>query len=261
MTKIPGGHHVASGDAPFEERFATRSQAEWYRDRFKKGRRAQTHQRECAALREVLRTTGRVSAALDLPCGTGRLSGILAEASDRIVLADSSPAMLDVARGEFSHSAAEYLHTKAESINLPDRSVYLVFSHRFLSHVNDAALRRHILSEFRRVTERYVLLSYYPPSLRSRLRWSIRCLLRRAERRAVVTTTRQFLEEVTGCGLRLAGRTVIRRFPSGGFFLFERVDDRSWSGGDPGGPGRARNSRGMPASAATQPAAGDERSR
>ncbi|MFH1264128.1 MAG: class I SAM-dependent methyltransferase [Planctomycetota bacterium] len=195
---------------------------ERYRDRYRTGRRARTDQRERAVLREVLNGIGRIPVALDLPCGTGRLSPVLAEVSDRIMLADSSPVMLQVAREELPHLSAEYLQTDAENIELGDESVYLVFCHRFLPHINNASLRKRIVGELRRATERYVLLSYYPPGFRSRFRWMIRCLLRNARRRDQLATVRQFVDEVSSCGLRLVRRKVLRTFPFAAFFLFER---------------------------------------
>ncbi|MBU0716832.1 MAG: class I SAM-dependent methyltransferase [Planctomycetes bacterium] len=200
----------------------TRSQAERYRDRYKTGRRARTDQRERAALREVLNGIGRIPIALDLPCGTGRLSPVLAEASDRVILADSSPVMLQIAREELPHLAAEHLLTNAENIELADESVYLIFCHRFLPHINDLSLRKRIVGELRRVTRRFVLLSYYPPGFRSRVRWIIRCLLQCTHRRDQLATEHQFVDEISVCGLRLVKRQVLRTFPAAAFFLFER---------------------------------------
>ena len=161
--------------AAFDERFSTRAQAERYRDRYRTGRHARTDQREHEALRRLLAGVERVPAALDLPCGVGRFSSLLAEHADRIVMADSSPIMLELAREELPDLPAEYLCTCAEDIDLTDESVDLVFSHRFLTHIDDADLRRRILVELSRVSRRYLVLSFYPPSLRNRCRWSVGC--------------------------------------------------------------------------------------
>ena len=206
----------------FDKRFVTRAQVEHYRDRYRTGKRARTDQRERAALRAVLSGVGRLGSSLDLPCGTGRLSGVLGEFSERIILADSSRMMLQVAGEEHPTLAAEYLLTDAEDIQLDDASVDLVFSHRFLPHINDAAQRVRMVAEMARVSAKFVLLTYYPPGFRSRVRWTLRSTVRTVARRDQLATVGQFLEEVSSCGLQLAHREVLRTFPPAGYFLFQR---------------------------------------
>jgi len=208
----------------FDHRFSNRAQAERYRDRYKTGHRVETDRREREALRELLSGVGRLAVALDLPCGTGRLSPVLAETADRVILADSSPAMLDVAREDHPDLPADYLQTDAQNVKLSDRSVDLVFCHRFLHHIDSALLRTSILSELVRVTRRYVLLSYYPPGWRSRWRWFIRTVLGRVRAVDQLATMEQFFEETAAAGLRPVRRIPMRRFRATGVFcLFERV--------------------------------------
>lgn len=208
----------------FDERFATRAQAERYRDRYKTGRRAWMDQLEHAALRELLDGVGRLSVALDLPSGVGRFSPVLAEVADHVILADSSAAMLEVAREEVPDLNAEYLETDALGIELPDGSVDLVFSHRFLNHIQSAPARAQILSELARVARRYVILSYYAPSFRGRWRMAIRRVLGAGEPHERPTTMREFVDAMSAAELRLRRRKVLRRFPLAAMFLlFERV--------------------------------------
>jgi len=208
----------------FDQRFSNRAQAERYRDRYKTGRRAETDQLERAALRELLGGIGRVAVAMDLPSGTGRLSPVLAETADRVILADSSPAMLDVAREDHRDLPADYLQTDAQNVKLSDRSVDLVFCHRFLHHIDSASLRASILGELARVTRRYVLLSYYPPGWRSRWRWFIRSALGRVRPIDQLATMEQFFQETSAAGLRPVRRIPMRRFRATGVFcLFERA--------------------------------------
>jgi ubiquinone/menaquinone biosynthesis C-methylase UbiE len=210
-------------DSPgFDARFVTRAQGERYRDRWKSGRRAERNRRECAALSRLLAGMGRLGKVLDLPSGTGRLSGVLANHAERIILADSSTVMLDLAREQPPGIPAEYLHTEAEHVSLADQSVNLVFCHRFLPHIYDCGLRLKILAELRRVTDKYVVLSFYPPGLRSRIKWSLRSLFGRAIRANQLSSTRQFLAETAASGLKPVRESALRIFPRAAFHLFER---------------------------------------
>jgi SAM-dependent methyltransferase len=90
---------MADDSVRFQTCFERREQLDRYRDRFRPGgRHAETHLREQAVLRSVLARVGKIGSAMDLPAGTGRLSPVLAEFAGKVILADASGAMLEVAR-------------------------------------------------------------------------------------------------------------------------------------------------------------------
>lgn len=213
-----------SETSAFAAKFLTREQVYRYRDRFTTGRRGPVDRAERATLRALLAGIERLEVAMDLPSGTGRLSPILAEHADRVILADASPVMLQVAREDLPDLPAEYLETDIENIRLPDRSVDLVFCHRLLHHVHNRGLRARLFSELARVTRRYLAVSYYSPGLRTRWRFFRRHLLGKAGDDDRPASVERFIEEVSNTGLRLARRETLRRFPLPAvFFLFERV--------------------------------------
>ena len=125
-----------------------RAQAERYRDRFRGQRRSRVDRLETTAVRELLGALDKLSTALDLPAGTGRLASLLADVAERVILADVSSAMLEVAREGLSNLPVEYVQTDAKAIALADGSVDLVFCHRLLNHVRDAGIRACILREW-----------------------------------------------------------------------------------------------------------------
>ena len=204
---------------PFGERFLPREGAETYRDRFACGHRARIDRLERAALRQLLSSIDRVSVALDIPCGTGRLSSLLGEAADRVLLCDASETMLDLARQHVSGLDAEYLQTRCESIALPDKSVGLVFCHRFLHHVYERVRRLQVLREFARVSSQYVVLNHYPPGIRTRTKRLFRTLIRGARAPEGIASASQLSLEAQDAGLRWLGTVYIRRFPIRGSFL------------------------------------------
>lgn len=196
----------------FVTRFMDRRRAERYRDRYRTGRHARINEREHAALRELLNGRGRFEVALDLPCGAGRLADVLTERSDRVILADSSQLMLDIAREDLGEAKYSYLQTNAESIDMPDASVDLVFCHRLLNHVNDADSRARMVMELARVTRRYLAFSCYPPGIRTRLKNLLRRFV--PGRPAQSTPTlREYLHLAAHSGLRPVRREVVRRLP------------------------------------------------
>jgi SAM-dependent methyltransferase len=207
----------------FNARFTEREQAERYRDRYRIGRRARIDAREREVLRDLLGAVGHVSVALDIPGGTGRLTSLIAEFSDRVILGDRSPAMLEVAREDLSDPHVEYLKTDAQSIELETASVDLVFSHRFLHHIHSAEARACVFREFARVSRRYVIASYYTPGFRDWSRYLSSRAIRSARRLDRPATMARFFEETAVVGLRSREVRFLRRFPLTALFcLFDR---------------------------------------
>ena len=206
----------------FNARFIEREQAERYRDRYRIGRRARIDSREREVLRDLLEAVGHVSVALDIPGGTGRLTSLIAEISDRVILADRSPVMLEVAREDLLAIHAEYLETDAQSISLETGSVDLVFSHRFLHHIHDGEARARVFREFARVSRRYVVVSYYTPGFRDRFRYACSRAIPGAARRDRPATVARFFEEAAAVGLVPKHVRFLRRFPLKALFcLFD----------------------------------------
>lgn len=192
-------------------RFSQRAQAERYRDRFKSGRRLRTHQREAAALDQLLRGLGRVETVLDVPSGTGRLSPVLAAHAERVIQADSSIYMLALSR-EDSVLNGRSAHVQVDAFHLPlgDGAVDLVFCHRLLNHLPDPAARRAVLAELARVTRRYVVLSSLtPPRLVSVVRTCYRAVFKPGSADRNVSPS-ELMDDARAIGLQLRGETPIR---------------------------------------------------
>jgi len=206
----------------FLDRFRTREQVIRYRDRYFTGRHARLDLRERAALRKLLSGLD-VGVALDVPCGTGRMSAILAEYADGVVLADGSSSMLEVAREDRHDLGPRCLQTDINQIALASDSIDLVFCHRFLHHVHDPQARARSLSELARVSRRYVVISFYPSGLRTRWRYLLHRALGRGGDASRPTALPGFLDETARAGLRPVRTSDIRRFPfRATFYLFDK---------------------------------------
>jgi ubiquinone/menaquinone biosynthesis C-methylase UbiE len=206
----------------FHARFLTRQQAEHYRDRYITGRRGRIDRMERAALRTLFRKLPPLEKAMDLACGTGRLSPVLAEVAETVVLADASPQMLALAREDHRDQPFVFLETDAEHIDLPDGSVDLVFCHRFLHHIHGAAPRQRVFREIVRVTRQYAVISYYTPGFRDRLKWWTRRLMGR-NTSDCPAGLRRFYSEARAAGLEPVREHVLRRFPVRGMFCLFRL--------------------------------------
>jgi hypothetical protein len=212
----------STGASAFRAKFMTRAQALRYRDRYITGRRARTDRLERGILRRLLAGLGPLEVIMDLPGGAGRLAPVFAEVARRVIVADASPQMLQLAREDLAGLPVEYLETEAERTGLPDASVDLLFSHRYLHHIHASATRARVFAEFARVSRRYVLLSYYSPGFRDRWSWLRARLGLRDGPRDRPATQRRFLAEAAATGLRLIRRQTLRRFPLvAAFYLFE----------------------------------------
>jgi ubiquinone/menaquinone biosynthesis C-methylase UbiE len=118
------------------------------------------------ALDEAERRGAPVRAALDLPCGTGRLAPLLFRRSIRASGADVSIEML---RESFRKLGRKFpiFQCSADAIPLGDETVDAVFAIRFLFHL-DRAGRAAVLAEMARVSRRWLVLDVRH---RYNLRW------------------------------------------------------------------------------------------
>jgi 2-polyprenyl-3-methyl-5-hydroxy-6-metoxy-1,4-benzoquinol methylase len=104
------------------------------------------------ARRAILRKIGSGQCVLEVGCGDGQTSRLLAKQGNEVVSIDISAVALDVARGLASDEglALEYRYGDARSLDLPDASFDYVVSEHFVEHLSSDDLLTH-LAEVRRV--------------------------------------------------------------------------------------------------------------
>ena len=152
----------------------SKADAEQFRDvRFSKNASlVKLDQTEKKRLQSLMRTVPHGSLVLDVPCGAGRFHEMLKAGGYRLLAADISQEMLDVARS--SRLAEDYLLADAETLGLPDKSVDCVFCIRLFHHVGSPDTRRRIFKEFARVSRGWVLVSFYHSNCLKRFRKLVR---------------------------------------------------------------------------------------
>jgi ubiquinone/menaquinone biosynthesis C-methylase UbiE len=118
------------------------------------------------ALDEAERRGAPVRAALDLPCGTGRLAPLL---SARAIAAVGADVSLEMLRVTFRKLGKKFpiFQCSADAIPLRDGSLDAVLAIRFLFHL-DREGRARVLAEMARVSRRWLILDVRH---RYNLRW------------------------------------------------------------------------------------------
>lgn len=121
--------------------------------------------RDLAIARRALTLAGDPQVVLDVPCGAGRFWPMLAEKSDRRILAaDSSEEMLQVAARMQPKDLVERVkrfQCSAFETGLEDGSVDCIFCMRLLHHIPESSHRVAMLREFHRVTRDSVCVSLW----------------------------------------------------------------------------------------------------
>lgn len=125
-------------------------------------RRYQHYDKEQRLVGRWLRLCLPGAVVLDLPCGTGRFSGLTAECGHRLVRADLSYQMVAHARrlGPNAHVLGD-LSCDLAAPPLALGSVDIVLVWRLFHHCRTPEDREMVLHQARRLTRQYVVVSYY----------------------------------------------------------------------------------------------------
>ncbi len=164
--------------------------------------RQRRHRSNWKVLRRALDLTKGVETVLDLPCGTGRFSGLVGELGYKVLCSDISIAMMTVAQKvhEGDSAIAGFLRADAERLPFAPQSIDCVLSIRFLHHA-DAEHRVRILKEFARIARRWVIVDLRHRYSYHWLRWKAKHLFGQIARLPPRMTRRQLASEVTEAGL------------------------------------------------------------
>jgi SAM-dependent methyltransferase len=174
-----------------------------YRDlRFARASGPRTHAREMAAIAHCLAAAGDLHGPwLDMPCGTGRASGLLPQP---VVQVDRDLAMLRAIEGPAASRVC------ASGLRLPfaDATFHGVLCLRLLQHLPLDA-RRTVLAELARVARSYVLFSYFDARTVQHWRRVVRRALGKTRSGRVAVAWPQLRAELTELRLRVLARRAL----------------------------------------------------
>jgi len=164
------------------------------------------HRREEKILEKIFGIIGMNSGtAMDIPCGYGRFTGFLVRQGLTTVCSDYSISMVRRAlqRTDETESSAGFVADAKQRLPLKDSSADILLSMRFFHHIHAPDSRRFILSEFGRVTSRWVVVSFYQSSPLHRLQRFVRNLLKKTQRKIKMIDRKEFEQALEDSALQL----------------------------------------------------------
>ncbi len=162
---------------------------------------------ERLALYRAVRGLGKGAAALDAPCGTGRVSELMLEWGFRITGMDVSQEMLGVSRRRLSewNGSVSLCRGDLNALPFPDRSFDVAMCIRCLPHFPPGD-RRQMLRELARVSRRWVLISLSVSNRWHRARRAFKRWLRNPAPTRHPVTPQAIRDDLTFAGLRAVKR-------------------------------------------------------
>jgi SAM-dependent methyltransferase len=202
--------HESDSAARARERFDTADVAGKYPAAY-----ADSHRDRCErrALERALDAIPKEASVLDLPCGTGRLTGILLERGYRVTGADSSPAMVTRAQELWSGPAPQVRFEVRDALHTgyADGAFDAVVCNRLFHHFLEPGVRRAALAELKRISKGAIVASFF--NLNSLGAWSrkIRYALQgRKIKDRIAILPRTFREDCEAVGLSLREVVLVR---------------------------------------------------
>ncbi len=191
--------------------------ADYDQHRFATPVRQRRNQRKWIAIQKALAEAGDVRSVLDLPCGTGRFTGALAQAGHLVVGGDISFEMMLQAAARptlgASGRVAGFVNVDAERLPFRSSSLDCVLSIRFMFHV-DPATRRRILRDMGRVSKRWLIVDYRHCYTLRWLFWQVRSALRLMRQPPERVSRRELRSEFHDAGLEIRRVVPVRRWLS-----------------------------------------------
>jgi len=121
--------------------------------------------RDRQVARKALKLAGNPKSVLDVPCGTGRFLGVLAEQPERMIHAcDNSQHMINAGLKFRDPTVVERIKSfqgSAFELSVDDEFVETVFCIRLIHHMGDTEDRLKLLTELRRVASSTVIISLW----------------------------------------------------------------------------------------------------
>ncbi len=158
-----------SATPAYDARFKNLKTAQSYADRFERPTHRHINRREQKAVATILSQLEGVNRILDMPAGAGRFLPTLHSANRTIFEMDVSHEMLQLSHQRLSGSGTSARHPskvhwiQGDAFRLPlaDSAVDCLFCNRLLHHFRSAEDRLKLLREMRRITRRYVIVSFF----------------------------------------------------------------------------------------------------
>lgn len=166
------------------------------------------HTRENRLLDRLLKSVADFPGwALDLPCGYGRFTALLVQNGFIPFNCDVSYFMVERANVRVqTGNASPSLGAVADAVQgLPFKgeSFPLIFSMRFFHHLHESQDRMRVLSEFHRISEKWLLISFYQASALHRFQRRLRRKVKKTQTRIRMISAEEFRSEAESAGFEV----------------------------------------------------------
>jgi len=205
--------------ASYRTRLQDEAGAEKYAARFERGSRARIDRREQRAVQRIFSSLAGCHVVLDVPCGAGRFAKTLAGDRRRVIGVDSAREILVHAQRRAARSGVRAAFLQGDAARLPfaPDAVDAVFCNRLLHHIVKADERAAILRELRRVSRRYLVVSFFDYQGFATVRRLLKALKGSKPQYRGQPTREQFERELEACGFR-----VLELVPTGPAWVTQR---------------------------------------
>ena len=174
-----------------------------------------------ACIKAALAGLDTNSKVLDLPCGSGRLEMMLLEQGYTVVAADYAVAMLDVAQKYYqdlldadSEELTRLTFQQEDILNtsFDDNTFDAIICNRLFHHYPEAALRRQVLSELKRISKDRIIVSFFSNFALSALRFHLANTIKGiTPDDRIPIWYREFKRDIESVGLKVSGFYPVRR--------------------------------------------------
>jgi len=201
---------------------------EYAQTRYRKADQRYVHRREEAILRSYLkRAGGGPGLILDIPCGYGRFSPLLHEFSSGVIGSDQSLSMVRHMLDQYPSSSNRVRGVVGDAVRgMPFKAEAFtgVVSIRLFQHLHERSLREAALREFARLSQRFVILSYYRRNALHSAQRRIRRRIKTTQTTIHMVSHSEFLEDIHKAGLeRVSEKAVLKGLHAHHYVLLRKL--------------------------------------
>ena len=212
----------------YRQRMQHARRAQLYAERFETGSRRRINEREQRAVAKIFDALPDAITVLDVPSGAGRFAKILSNGR-ALIEVDVAFEILEYARERATkaRSTVSFMQGDASKLPLANGAVDCVFCNRLLHHIHSGKEREVFLHEFRRVTRKYLVISFFDYHAFGGVRKLLKALKGRKPKYDQQPTFAQFTEELSRCGFNV--REVVATgapWVAQKFFVLEKATQR-----------------------------------
>ena len=155
---------------------------------------------------KALELIGEIETAMDIPCGTGRITELLVDRAQNVIGADISEEMMGMAKRKLRNNPhVSFFKIDAENMELDDSSIDCITCVRLMGHIPPEN-RIKMLREMARVSKKWVVPTFYKSGLLTKLKRTVKIALTGNKAPWFPANHKNILKEIDAAGLKLVDK-------------------------------------------------------